>query len=182
MTPQEIYSALINVLDSSTTTTAYWTDTEDSDWDSDRWTAMMTSALVTAVRQVAVGTEDFIVAAKNHPDIYGRSEYLNIDVMGFVDDWSSPTVAIEHENNVLATKLRYCLWKLLVVGAPASILVCYIDPTGSFGRCFRSVEALRTALQEVHDQHPDRAVYLIIGEWNKERQETWSEVFTLHQV
>ena len=78
----------------------------------------MTEALVVAVNQAAAGEPNFICAARNHPDRYGRSEYLTIDVMGLVDDWSRPRVAIEHENAPGAPKLRYCLWKLLVVGAP----------------------------------------------------------------
>lgn len=182
MNAQAIYDALIAHLDQSPATTSYWDNTAATGWDTDRWTATMTAALVAAVEQVAAGTPAFIRAAKNHPDPYGRSEYLNIDVMGLVDDWSRPLVAIEHENNPGGPKLRYCLWKLLVVGAPASVLVCYIDGTGTFGGCFSSFADLRAVLDEVLVAHPGRLAHVIVGEWNASAAGGWNQVFTLHPL
>lgn len=182
MTPAAIYNALIAHLDQSPATTNYWEYTAATNWDTSRWTATMTAALVAAVGQVAAGTPGFICVAKNHPDPYGRSEYLTIDVMGLADDWSRPLVAIEHENNPGGPKLRYCLWKLLIVGAPASILVCYIDSTGTFGGCFTSVKDLRDQLREVLVAHPGRPAHMIVGDWSASATGGWSKVFSTYAL
>ena len=182
MTPQAIYTALVAHLDNNPQATRYWEDTAATEWDAQRWTGVMTEALVVAVNQAAAGEPNFICAARNHPDRYGRSEYLTIDVMGLIDDWSRPRVAIEHENAPDAPKLRYCLWKLLVVGAPTSVLVCYIDPTGRYGGCFKSIEEIEGALKEVLDAHPDLSAHLIVGKWEATAAKGWGQVFRLHPL
>ena len=182
MTPQAIYDALVAQLNDDPKATSYWDDTAATDWDAQRWTGMMTAALVVAVNQAAAGDPNFMCAARNHPDRYGRSEYLTIDVMGLVDDWSRPRIAIEHENNPGGPKLRYCLWKLLIVGAPTSILVCYIDSTGKYGWCFKSPEELKVELKQVLDAHPGRSAHVIVGDWNATAAKGWGQVFTLHPL
>jgi hypothetical protein len=144
----------------------------------------MTEALVKAIEQVAasVPIADFKRAAIGHPDSYGRSEYLDIDITGYQDDYSAPLVMIEHENSRYEGKLRYCLLKLLWTRAQIRILVCYIDSSGRYTGRFPSVQALLTALDPVRAAHPNEPVSLIVGEWNEDPITTWADVFTLHPL
>ena len=182
MTPKAIYDALVAHLNDSPAATSYWDDTAATNWDARHWTEVMTAALVAAIDQAAAGEPNFIRTARNHPDVYRRCEYLNIDVIGLIDDWSRPCIAIEHENNPGGPKLRYCLWKLLIVGAPTSVLVCYIDSKGTFGGCFKSSDDLKAALKEVVEAHPGHSAHLIVGEWNGAAANGWGQVFSLHTL
>ncbi len=159
-------------------------ETWNGPFDRDSWTKITTAALHAATLadlsyQFDSQPPEIQIAAKEHPDRYGRSEYLTLDVMGIIDNWSAPKVVVEHENACSPSKIRYCLWKLLVVQADLRVLVAYVDPDRVHETCKKSRKALRKELKDVLIQHPDTRVLMITGKWQKDPAGPggWKDVF-----
>ena len=142
--------------------------------DSAVWTKLATTALVKA------GREGFRIAehtAKEHPDRYGRSEYLTLDVvLCDPSTWGPPLFVAEHESWSTRTKVQYDAWKLYAVEARRRVLIAYwgLDKT------LRTFDDLKTAVAEVSRDNAERDL-LVIAADGRAVPKTATELRALHQ-
>jgi len=126
-------------------------------------------------------------------DKESSGEYLNIDVL-FIDNaeydlnkeskWDPfvlPRAAVELENRYNRNKIAYCLWKLLCIRVPISVLVC-CQP----GARIRNVPNLKQHLEHVVWQGSlmkgtDGDLLIIIGDGSVAREAPWGEYFTVFE-
>ena len=143
-------------------------------WSNDDYTPLATNALIKAGLSAFPGSEP---TAKGHPNRWGRSEYLTLDVVLCPrDGWSSPLYIAEHENSRWKTKIQYDAWKLLSVDAQQRVLVAYwgADPL------LQTFTDLRKAVAEVAKDNPKRDIVLIAADY-KARPADGGELRAMHQ-
>lgn len=124
------------------------------------YTPLATAALVRA------GFAEFPEAehtAKQHPNRWGRCEYLTLDVvLCDLESWASPLFIAEHENSPSKSRIQYNAWKLLSVDAKRRVLVAYWGADKELP----DFEALRSAVAEVAEDNPRRDIVLIAADYN----------------
>lgn len=155
-----------------------------SEWENDPWTKTITRCSAEATKAVLaeLGVAEAQVAAKEHPDIYERSEYLTLDCLGYDnEDWGPPRVVVELENT--AKKIQYCAWKLLCVEADLRVLVCYVGD--GKGRP-KDVATACALLREVVGAHRGRSLGIVFGDSRiavgAGTLEEWQRVFTFARL
>lgn len=142
----------------------------NTNWSRSSWTAVAVSSLVAVVK-----AQGLRVAAKNHPDESGMSEYLGLDVIGYKSDYAAPSVVIEHENT--GWKVPYCAWKVASVDARLRVLVAYWSP-GSRGDRARSFEELQERVRLPMHSQPGKRLLLIGGGYRSAaKMASWDEIF-----
>jgi len=160
------YRAFIAELDQQSRAVAVW----NGGWSRPAWTEVAVAALATVVREM-----NLRVAAKGHPDEFGQSEYLGLDIVGYRGDFSAPRVVVEHENT--GWKVPYCAWKVACVDAKLRVVVAYWDPRARTARP-RSFEALQQEVRLPMHSQPGKRLLLIGGGYGPQaRQGGWGEIF-----
>ncbi len=174
ITAKEFFEEFIRALAGDPEALTRWQS--DNPWDSEQWTVIATNAVVAAIDSASRNHQVSIKrAAKGHPDEDGRSEYFTLDAVGYMDGWTAPLIAVEHENDS-GYQLQYSYWKLLCVHADFRVLICYIDLTRTHTEYPGSADELKDQLREVLRQNPGKEVALIIVHWEADpsRKNGWS--------
>jgi|GEM_PF-2986780 len=141
------------------------------------WTSRATHALVETGRLVMQDVEEATVAAKGHPDHYGYSEYLGIDVTWYDDRvWRGPIFIAEHENRYIS-QIQYAAWKLLVVEAEYRMLVAYFGDDSEV----EDFEHLKRLVAETCADHSGKSILLVGGPYGASPSST-KELIELHQT
>ncbi len=176
----EFFEAFVKILGASPKATRTW---NHPGWKDKSWTRIATEAVVNALSEISGDRKiELEIAAKGHPDSHGQKEYFTLDAVAYIDDWSHPLIAVEHENT--QKKVRDCCWKLLCVHSDLRALICYINSTRKWRNYPKSIGALKAGLQAVIESHPGKEVALIVGEWEADPsgKAGWKEVFTLDKL
>lgn len=128
------------------------------------WTPEATRGLACLAGTVGrlAGSTSVCVAAKNHQDCMGQSEYLTLDVCAWDKNrrWAPPLFVAEHESTSKQADVQYSAWKLLVVEANCRVLVTYYGCDTPF----RTKALLRESVQEVCASNRGREIILISAE------------------
>jgi len=140
------------------------------------WTHRATLALIAAGR-VALSTAE--AAAKGHPDRYGQSEYLTLDVLLYnpETDLKPPLFIAEHENSPDPKRVQYAAWKLLIVESRWRMLVAYFGEDCGI----KSFDNLEELVREVCKHNPGKDILLIGADYNVEPK-TVKELRLIHKT
>jgi hypothetical protein len=113
-------------------------------------------------------------------------EYLTIDAMLFdlgkykndnQDPLIIPSLILEHENDDKHKRIKYCLWKLLMVRSPIRVLICY---QGDQSKIKDLISELAGTVIDGQLMESERGELLVlIGNQDYKEDDTWKDYFTV---